>query len=218
MDNFKFEDLEKGKKEWKKQQNPKVVDRIKRFGGTIYNPDGTPLISHVVVQTTYSDKWIVSSEFSTNSDCTNMNYDELIYYEFNGNGCFAYGTYTHATTNPTQAGTYTNVGYYYYGFDTSVSGEVTTTKDTYAGATDCSGTATTATVILDTYSLTCTVPVTVVTANNPEYAYSYLTTSQPIYDDYSPFTNELPGISVINYPKDDPSGDREYAFYMDWNH
>ena len=80
MKKTSFVDLEKGKKEWKKQQNnDKHVHEIERRGGTIFNEVGTPSKSYVSAAITLPDTWYAYTEYASASDCT-ANNDDIDYY------------------------------------------------------------------------------------------------------------------------------------------
>ena len=125
-----------------------------------------------------------------------MDYTALIAYEIQGNGCFAYGTYSHVTKSLTDTGS-TN-------YVVSVDGS-TVTLDSYDySSSDCSGRSVTDTTL---YSET-------VGCDN-EY-YGAETSTQPMYDNNSPFTNNIPGLADISCGIDNPDFDTNYITSMSW--
>ncbi len=192
---YAVEHLEHGKKQWIKQQKEKEINKIKRLGGTIYNEDGTPSLSYITVQTTSPDKWFNFLTFASNQDCVDSDYTKLDEYYFEGNGCYAYGTYNHATQLETETGSTDFVV-------ATVSGNVTITYNQYSSF-DCTGSSTPSNE--KTYSLGC----------DGIYFGAY-TTTVPLYDDNSPFTNDVPGFGEINYANDNPTGDTDYATWFNW--
>ncbi len=191
-------DIEKGKIEWKKQQNEDVIRAIKSGGGTIYHDDGTPYKSYVSAQLSSPDAWYYQFRFPSLSDCqqsTNFTGISSMYAE--GNGCNAWGGRNHAT------GQYVDQGSYEVNI-TSTGTTVFYEFNDYASF-DCTGTK-----LSTVYSYTKT--ENTCDSNGNKYMY---TTDGPLTYENSPLVTEIVGLYAdAKYAMDNPDGNLNYITLM----
>jgi len=193
--------LEHGKKEWKKQQNNvKHVQGIQRHGGTIFNEDGTPSKSYVSAAITLPNTWYFAAYYASNSDCT-ANTDDMLSFFFGGAGCYVTGTYDHSTQEYSEPTGSTEIE-----IDVTDPTVVIANYYIYSSSTDCTGVPTGSDVGFVNDTIGC---------DGGAY-YGYDDTTVPLFNDYSPYTKEIPGYGDTNYARDNSDGDLNYITYYYW--